>query len=151
SGGSWSVYWYNGYMFSSEIARGLDIVDLTPSPYISANEILAAKTVQFPYFNAQGQPKLKWPPSFALACAYLDQLQRNNGLSRDRINAARAALTKAEGSSGEARRSALTALAADLNRDAASAPDGAKVRKLANAVSDLVNAQNPAGCSKATV
>jgi hypothetical protein len=150
-GGSWSVYWYNGYMFSSEIARGLDIVDLTPSPYISANEILAAKSVVLPYFNAQGQPKLQWPPSFALACAYLDQLERSNGLGRDRIAATRSALARAEQSSGEARRSALTSLAADLNRDAGRARDGAKVRKLAGAVSDLVNAQNPPGCARTAV
>ena len=29
---SWSVYWYNGLMYSSEIARGLDIFELVPSP-----------------------------------------------------------------------------------------------------------------------
>jgi hypothetical protein len=33
-GGSWSVYWYNGVMVSSEIARGLDIFELTPSEFI---------------------------------------------------------------------------------------------------------------------
>ena len=52
---------------SSEIARGLDVVELTPSEYVSQNEIDAAKTVRFDYFNAQGQPKFVWPPSFALA------------------------------------------------------------------------------------
>jgi hypothetical protein len=150
-GGVWSVYWYNGYMYSSEIARGLDITDLQPSPYISENEILAAKTVKFPYFNTQGQPKLVWPASFALACAYTDQLERNHGLAPERLSATRAAIARAEGSSGEARRAALTSLAADLNRDAASAGDPAKVRKLAGAVSDLENAQDPAPCGRRTV
>ena len=70
SAGSWSVYWYNGVIVSSEIARGLDIFELLPSPLISQNEIDAAKTVKFDYLNAQGQPKIVWPPSFALARAY---------------------------------------------------------------------------------
>ena len=74
--GSWSAYWYNGVIVSSEIARGLDIFELTPSAFISQNEIDAAKTVHFDYLNTQGQPKLVWPPSFALARAYVDQLER---------------------------------------------------------------------------
>ncbi|MDQ2766093.1 MAG: hypothetical protein M3Y30_02950, partial [Gemmatimonadota bacterium] len=49
SGGSWSVYWYNGVMVSSEISRGLDIVELTPSAFISQNEIDAAKSVKWDY------------------------------------------------------------------------------------------------------
>ncbi|MFL5514970.1 MAG: LVIVD repeat-containing protein, partial [Gemmatimonadales bacterium] len=65
SGGSWSTYWYNGVIVSSEIARGLDIFELLPSPLISQNEIDAAKTVKLAYLNTQGQPKLVWPPSFA--------------------------------------------------------------------------------------
>ena len=150
-GGVWSVYWYNGAMFSSEIARGLDITELTPSEFISENEIIAAKTVKFPYFNAQGQPRFVWPPSFALACSYLDQLERSGGLAADRIAAARGAIARAQQASGEPRRTALTTLAADLNRDAATAGNGAKVRKLAGVVSELVNAQQPAGCSPRTV
>ena len=66
---------------SSEIARGLDIFELTPSAFISQNEIDAAKTVHLDYLNAQGQPKFVWPPSFALARAYVDQLERSSGLS----------------------------------------------------------------------
>ena len=76
------MYWYNGVMVSSEIARGLDIFELTPSTYMSQNEIDAAKSVHLDYFNAQGQPKLVWPASFALSGAYLDQLARSNGLAR---------------------------------------------------------------------
>ena len=66
---------------SSEIARGLDIFELTPSAFISQNEIDAAKTVHLDYLNTQGQPKFVWPPSFALARAYVDQLERSKGLA----------------------------------------------------------------------
>ncbi|MGH7559723.1 MAG: LVIVD repeat-containing protein, partial [Gemmatimonadales bacterium] len=89
SAGSWSVYWYNGVIVSSEIARGLDILELVPSAFLTQNEIDAAKTVRFEYLNAQEQPKMVWPPSFALARAFLDQLERGRGLAPDRIAAAR--------------------------------------------------------------
>ena len=98
--GSWSAYWYNGYMVSSEIARGLDIFELTPSGWLSQNEIDAAKTVHFDYLNAQDQPKLVWPPSFPLARAYLDQLTRSNGLAAASIAAVRSGLASAEKLSG---------------------------------------------------
>src|SRR5439155_574027 len=73
SGGSWSAYWYNGYIYSSEIARGLDIFELKAGPLVSQNEIDAAKLVHLDFFNTQDQPKLVWPASFAVARAYLDQ------------------------------------------------------------------------------
>jgi hypothetical protein len=136
-GGSWSVYWYNGVIVSSEIARGLDILELVPSGFISQNEIDAANTVRLDYLNAQGQPKFVWPPSFALARAYLDQLERSRGLAAERIAAVRAKLLAAERAAGEPRRTALATLAAELNTDAAAAADGVKVRKLAAAVTDL--------------
>ena len=69
-------------MYSSEIARGLDVFELPPSAFISQNEIDAAKLVHLDYLNAQGQPRIVWPASFAvLAQAYLDQLARSNGLA----------------------------------------------------------------------
>lgn len=141
SAGSWSVYWYNGYIYSSEIARGLDVFDLMPSPFLSRNEIEAAKTVRFEQLNAQEQPKLVWPPSFALARAYLDQLERSKGLASDRIAAVRNELTRAEGLSGQQRRDALSQLATQLNGDAQAASDAAKVRTLATAVADLAQVQ----------
>ncbi|OLE60548.1 MAG: hypothetical protein AUG74_15880, partial [Bacteroidetes bacterium 13_1_20CM_4_60_6] len=49
--GSWAGYWYNGYIVSSEIGRGLDILELLPSPQLSANEIAAAKLVHFEQLN----------------------------------------------------------------------------------------------------
>jgi hypothetical protein len=141
SAGSWSVYWYNGYIISSEIARGLDVFELLPSAYISQNEIDAAKTVTFEYLNAQEQPKLVWPPSFPLARAYLDQLERSSGLSTDRLSTVRGELTRAERASGQARRDALSQLAGQIERDAAGSSDAGKVRALATAVRDLANAQ----------
>jgi hypothetical protein len=138
-GGSWSVYWYNGAIVSSEIARGLDVAELTPSEFISQNEIDAAKTVHMDYLNTQGQPKFVWPPSFALARAYVDQLERNKCLSASRVSAVRAALSSAEKAAGSARKDALTTLATQLGNDANGSCDGARVGKLANAVKDLAN------------
>lgn len=136
-GGSWSVYWYNGVIVSSEIARGLDILELTPSVSISQNELDAAKTVRLEYLNAQGQPKYEWPPSFALARAFADQLERSKGLAPIRIRDVRQALTGAEGMSGGGRRDALSRLAAELDGNVSGSSDAARVRMLAGAVRDL--------------
>jgi hypothetical protein len=140
-GGSWSAYWYNGVIVSSEIARGLDIYELVPSGLISENELAAAKTVKTAYWNTQDQQRIVWPPSFALARAYLDQLARSNGLGSETIVAARTTLTNVERRSGSERKAALTRLAAQLNAAAGAARDQAKVRILATAVTDLANAQ----------
>jgi hypothetical protein len=137
SGGSWSVYWYNGVMVSSEIARGLDIFELTPSAFISRNEIDAAKSVRLDYLNTQGQPKMVWPASFALARAYVDQLERSKGLEAGRISSVRDALSSAEQASGSERQEALTKLATELEGESAGAGDSAKVGLLASAVKDL--------------
>jgi hypothetical protein len=138
--GSWSAYWYNGYIYSSEIARGLDVFELTPGPMLSQNEIEAARLVRLDYLNVQDQPKLVWPPSFVVPRAYLDQLARSNGLAADRVSATRAALGRAEKLSGDARRSALSQLAAQLDNDATRAADHPKVRALAGAVRELAAA-----------
>jgi hypothetical protein len=136
-GGSWSVYWYNGAIISSEIARGMDIFDLTPSEFLTQNEIDAAKTVHWDYLNAQGQPKIVWPPSFALARAYVDQLERNKCLSASRIAGVRQALSSAERASGGSRNTALSTLAGELGNDANSSCDRARVQKLQQAIRDL--------------
>ena len=136
-GGSWSAYWYNGYIVSSEIARGLDIFELRPSGLISQNEIDAAKLVHLDYFNTQGQPKIVWPASFVVARAYLDQLARSNGVAPDSVSALRNELGRAEKLSGQPRRDALTRLGARLDSDASGATDPAKLRTLAGAIKDL--------------
>jgi hypothetical protein len=135
--GSWSAYWYNGVIVSSEITRGLDIFELTPSAFISQNEIDAAKSIHFDYLNTQGQQKLVWPPTFALARAYVDQLARSNGLAAGRISAIRQSLAAAETGASGARQSALTALASQLDNDARASSDAAKVQMLAEAVRNL--------------
>lgn len=139
--GSWAAYWYNGYIVSSEIARGLDIFELTPSALLSQNEIDAAKLVHVDYLNPQDQQRLVWPPSFAVPRAYLDQLARSNGLAADRVSAVMNELARAERLSGARRRDALTQLATSLNGDAERAADQAKVRALAATVRDLADAQ----------
>jgi hypothetical protein len=137
--GSWSAYWYNGVIVSSEIARGLDIYELLPSGLITQNELDAAKTVHYDYLNTQGQQKMVWPPSFALARAYVDQLERSNGLPAARLASVRSALTAAEKLSGASQRTALTQLATQLTTDASGSRDQAKVKLLSAAVTDLAN------------
>ena len=135
--GSWSAYWYNGHIYSSEIARGLDILELTPSPLLSQNEIDAAKLVHFDEMNIQDQQKLVWPAAFPVARAYVDQLQRSGGLSMTRLEAVRQALAAAEAASGGARGTALTQLAASLDGDLSGSSDAAKVRMLRDVVREL--------------
>ena len=135
--GSWSAYWYNGYIYSSEIARGLDVLELLPNALLTQNEIDAAKQVTVAYQNVQDQQRVTWPASFVVARAYLDQLERSRGMAADRISAARKALGSAEQATGQRRRSALTSLATELERDAGSAKDGAKVRTLSGVVRGL--------------
>jgi hypothetical protein len=140
-GGSWSAYWYNGVIVSSEIARGLDIFELTPSAAISQNEIDAAKTVHFDQLNVQNQPKLVWPPSFALARAYLDQLERSQGLASARIASVRVELARVEKLPAASQRVPLTKLATQLHSEARSAADQPKAHTLASAVGNLAEAQ----------
>ncbi len=96
SGGSWSIYWYNGYLVNSEIYRGLDILDLKANPYLTQNEIDASKTVVLDYLNVQGQPKYEWPATFALAKAYVDQLDRDPTVSEEMIQDLRVGIARAE-------------------------------------------------------
>lgn len=139
-GGSWGAYWYNGYIYSSEMARGLDILELVPGPMLSANEIAAAKLVQMDEFNPQSQPHITWPAGFPVVRSYLDQLVRGNGLAAARTTAIDRALTEAEGLRGEARRTALAALAQRVDADVPNAGDGARVRAMAAAMRDLAAA-----------
>ncbi len=138
-GGSWSVYWYNGRIYNSEIARGLDIFELKPSPYLTKNEIAAAKTVQLEQFNAQGKPMYEWPTTFTLARAYLDQLERGDGLGDQWINTTRQKLSEAENESGDTREEILTTLATAIERRAGSAGDKEKVNKLVDTLRGLAN------------
>ena len=139
-GGSWSVYWYNGVIVNSEIARGLDVLELIPSEALTQNEIDAANSVVLTHLNSQGQPIFEWPATFALARAYLDQLERHGGLAAARIDRLRGGLAEAEEMTGSARADALRSLADAVSRGAAGAGDAAKVRMLADAVRSLAGA-----------
>jgi hypothetical protein len=137
TGGYWSTYWYNGHIYGSEMARGLDIFTLTPSAFLSKDEIEAANSVKQDYYNVQGQSKFVWPPSLSLARAYLDQLERTRGLAAEEIAAAREALASVEQASDTERRDELARLASRLQAASASAGDAAKVRTLTQTVQQL--------------
>ena len=104
-GGSWGAYYWNGLIYSSELARGFDIYELQPTDKLSANELAAAKLVKFVEYNPQSQPKIVWPAAFPVVRSYLDQLVRNDGLSSDRTAAIGKALDAAEKQNGAAQRS----------------------------------------------
>ncbi len=136
-GGSWGAYWYNGYIYSSDIGLGLDVFALKPSQYLSQNEIDAAKLVHLAMFNPTTQPKLTWPANIAVAQAYLDQLERVNGLASDKLSADRGDLDKAEHLDDAQRRSALRKLAKRVQEESKGAPDADRVKSLASAISEL--------------
>ncbi len=136
-GGSWSIYWYNGLLVNSEIARGLDIFEMIPSEFITQNEIDAANTVVLQYFNPQGQPKFVWPASKPLVRAYLDQLERNRELDMTSINALRTALARAGELSGTRQRDALRNLATEAEALAARSSNSRKVSEIARVLREL--------------
>jgi hypothetical protein len=139
-GGSWGAYYWNGMIYSSELDRGFDVYELTPSPQLSANEIAAAKLVTLKEYNPQSQPKLVWPAAFPVVRSYLDQLVRNDGLAADRTTAVSAALDAAEKKSGAARGATLTALAKQVDGYASGAKDAARVRMMSGAIKQLAAA-----------
>lgn len=129
--GSWSAYWYNGNIYSSEIARGLDIFELIPTEHLTQNEIDAAKTVQVSQLNVQSQEKLVWGKKLIIAKAYLDQLERSKGLRASKIADIRKAIATAETSKNAKK---LTGYAKSLEKDAKAskkADDAARLRGLA--------------------
>ena len=134
-GGDWSAYWYNGRIYASEIARGLDIFELSPTRFLTRNEIDAAKTVRVAEFNVQNQQKIEWPAKLVVAQAYLDQLERSQGLPADQIAAVRKAIQRAEsshlnrGSLAELQRSAR--LVKENSGSARSAVDTKRLQALA--------------------
>ena len=136
-GGDWSAYWYNGHIYASEIARGLDVFELTPTKFLTQNEIDAAKTVHFNELNVQNQQKIEWPHKLAVAKAYVDQLERSHGLAADQIAAVRQAIQSAEGSNLQ-HASKLTTLVASLETSAATAKSAADANRL-HALADILS------------
>ena len=96
TGGFWSVYWYNGYIYGSEIARGVDVFKLMPSKFITQNEIDASNQVHFDELNVQNQPKIVWPQNLIVGKAYVDQLERSGALAAARMASLKAAIAKVE-------------------------------------------------------
>jgi hypothetical protein len=95
-GGEWSAYWYNGYIYGSEISRGLDVFQLTPTKFLTQNEIDAAKSVMVSDLNVQNQQKIEWPAKLVVAKAYVDQLSRSHALPEGRIAKLQKAISSAE-------------------------------------------------------
>jgi hypothetical protein len=135
-GGEWSAYWYNGSIYGSEIARGLDIFELTPTKFLTQNEIDAAKTVRVAELNVQDQQKLEWPAQLVVAKAYVDQLERSQALPAERIAALRAGIRDAENSHmSKSKVAKLSSMAPSLEKNAAMATspaDAARLHALAN-------------------
>jgi hypothetical protein len=131
-GGDWSAYWYNGQIYASEIARGLDIFELTPTKFLTQNEIDAAKSVKVAELNVQNQQKIVWPKTLTVAKAYIDQLERSQALSADRITALRAAIAKND-------TGGLKKMAPALAKDAAGAKTAADTNRL-NALAEILTA-----------
>jgi hypothetical protein len=135
-GGEWSAYWYNGYIYGSEIARGLDVFQLTPTKFLTQNEIDAARTVQVADLNVQDQQKIEWPANLVVAKAYVDQLSRSQALSAHRIAKLRKTIHSAETSHMNQNSMAkLNGMAPSLEKSAAGAKtpaDSARMRALAD-------------------
>ena len=97
-GGYWSAYWYGGFIYGTEIARGLDVLALIPSEYLTGNEIAAA-SLRAPdaVVNPQQQRRHVWPAEPVVAQAYLDQLIRSNVIGAEQAEALKVALDRTAG------------------------------------------------------
>lgn len=129
-GGEWSAYWYNGHVYASEIARGLDIFELSPSELLTRNEIDAAKTVRLAELNVQNQQRIVWPAKLVVAKAYLDQLERSQALPADRITELRSAIQTAESSRLTRGRAKLQSFARSLKESAPNASSAADSKRM---------------------
>jgi hypothetical protein len=130
-GGDWSAYWYNGYIYGSEIARGLDVFKLVPSKFLTQNEIDAANLVQLSEFNVQNQPKIAWPSQLIVARAYLDQLGRSQALPAKRIDALTKAIARAQTSKlGTKDVARLQGMAPSVEADASGVKNTADANRL---------------------
>ena len=97
-GGDWSAYWYNGYIYGSEIARGLDILELSPTKFLSQNEIDLARSIKVAELNVQDQKRIVYPKNLLEAKVYIDQLERSQAMTAKQAGELRKAIEKAESS-----------------------------------------------------
>jgi len=143
-GGDWSAYWYNGNIYASEIARGLDIFELTPTKYLTQNEIDAAKSVQVAEENVQNQQKLEWPAKLVVAKAYLDQLSRSQGMSAGQIAKLEKAIQSAESSHmNKGKVAKLKGMAPSVEKNASTAKTPADATRI-HGLADVLKNLNPA-------
>ena len=141
-GGDWSAYWYNGSIYGSEIARGLDVFELTPTKFLTQNEIDAAKTVQVAELNVQDQQKIEWPAQLVVAKAYVDQLERSQALPAKQIAALQKAIRGAEKSHmSESKVAKLKGMAPSLEETATTTKGQADSARL-HALAEIL--KNPA-------
>ncbi len=137
-GGDWSAYWYNGSIYASEISRGLDIFELTPTQYLTQNEIDAAKAVHVAALNVQNQQKIEWPANLVVAKAYVDQLKRSQALPAERIAALQKAIQSAESSHlSKSTLAKLQSMAPSLEKSAATAKSPADSQRM-HALADIL-------------
>ena len=134
-GGDWSAYWYNGNIYASEIARGLDVFELAPTKFLTQNEIDAAKSIHLSELNVQNQQKIEWPAQLVVAKAYIDQLSRSQALPADQISSLQKAIDTAETSHmSKGKVGKLKKMAPSLEKSAATAKtpsDATRMRALA--------------------
>ena len=137
-GGEWSAYWYNGYIYGSEIARGLDVFELTASKFLTQNEIDAAKSVRVSELNVQDQKKIEWPAQLVVAKAYVDQLSRSQALPAHQVSALQKAIQSAENSHMNKNKvEKLNRMAESLEKSAATAKTPADSTRL-HALADIL-------------
>jgi hypothetical protein len=141
-GGDWSAYWYNGSIYASEIARGLDVFELTPTKFLTQNEIDAAKAVHVAELNVQNQQKIEWPAQLVVAKAYVDQLARSQALPAKQVSTLQKAINDAEKSHmSEKKVAKLKGMTPALEESATTAKSPADAARL-HALADIL--KNPA-------
>ena len=137
-GGEWSAYWYNGNIYGSEIARGMDVFELTPTKFLTQNEIDAAKAVRFNELNVQNQQKIEWPAQLVVAKAFVDQLSRSQAVPAARIAALQKAIQNAESSHmSRSKVEKLKRMGASLENSSASAKSASDATRL-HALADVL-------------
>jgi len=140
-GGYWSTYWYNGKIYGTEILRGLDVIDLQASEFLTENELAAAKLANMgDTFNPQQQFEVTWPANPVVALAYIDQLERNGGLARTHIEKAKSLLNEALSAvSKDDRSTKLSNSLQILARDIKSTKDDVNTKKRITGLRDVIN------------
>jgi hypothetical protein len=142
-GGFWSSYWYRGRIYGTEIVRGIAVLALTPSEYLTENEIAAAAVAnQGGAFNPQQQFKVTWPAEPVVARAYVDQLERSDSLSSSFVAGLTTALASSEsklqdGARDKSLANELDSFAADLSADSDDSMTGKRQISLAETLTGI--------------